>query len=146
MAALLNQFCGLRCPPASSSPLSKPAPSLSLSTGKKVSTVVSAYYALTSEQKERQKLKEVFEEAYERCRTAPMEGVAFTVEDFTAALDKYDFDSEIGTKVRAFCPSSFLLFCLEIESICGICCCFGEFGELWTQDEIMEWFVNVFRI
>ncbi|KAH7676362.1 small subunit ribosomal protein S1 protein [Dioscorea alata] len=98
MAALLNQFCGLRCPPASSSSLSKPAPSLF--TGKRVSTVVSAYYALTSEQKERLKLKEVFEEAYERCRTAPMEGVSFTVEDFTAALDKYDFDSEIGTKVK----------------------------------------------
>lgn len=44
-------------------------------------------------------LKEMFEEAYERCRTAPMEGLSFRVEDFHAALDKYDFDSEIGTKV-----------------------------------------------
>ncbi|KAK6160949.1 hypothetical protein DH2020_004330 [Rehmannia glutinosa] len=46
------------------------------------------------------KLKEMFEEAYERCRTAPLEGVAFTVDDFHAALDKYDFNSEIGTKVK----------------------------------------------
>uniref|UniRef100_A0A0V0I2D8 Small ribosomal subunit protein bS1c n=1 Tax=Solanum chacoense TaxID=4108 RepID=A0A0V0I2D8_SOLCH len=29
-----------------------------------------------------------------------MEGVAFTVEDFHSALEKYDFDSEIGTKVK----------------------------------------------
>lgn len=29
-----------------------------------------------------------------------MEGVSFTVEDFHAALDKYDFDSEIGAKVK----------------------------------------------
>lgn len=49
--------------------------------------------------KERQKLKQLFEEAYERCRTAPMEGVSFTLEDFHTALDKYDFNSEIGTTV-----------------------------------------------
>ncbi|CAN4094987.1 unnamed protein product [Withania somnifera] len=42
----------------------------------------------------------MFEEAYERCRTAPMEAVAFTVEEFHSALEKYDFDSEIGTKVK----------------------------------------------
>ncbi|KAJ8560476.1 hypothetical protein K7X08_022336 [Anisodus acutangulus] len=42
----------------------------------------------------------MFEEAYERCRIAPMKGVAFTVEDFYSALEKYDFDSEIGTKVK----------------------------------------------
>lgn len=49
--------------------------------------------------KERLKLKELFEEAYERCRNAPMEGVAFTVEDFHTAIEKYDFNSEVGTKV-----------------------------------------------
>ncbi|KAK6146253.1 hypothetical protein DH2020_020122 [Rehmannia glutinosa] len=57
--------------------------------------------ALTNAQtRERMKLKEVFEEAYENCRTAPMEGVAFTIDDFHAALDNYDFNSEIGTKVK----------------------------------------------
>jgi small subunit ribosomal protein S1 len=55
---------------------------------------------LSNETRERQKLKEIFEEAYERCRTAPMEGVSFTLEDFSAALEKYDFNSEIGTKVK----------------------------------------------
>jgi len=29
-----------------------------------------------------------------------MEGVSFTIEDFTAALDKYDFDSEVGGKIK----------------------------------------------
>lgn len=55
--------------------------------------------------REREKLKELFEDAYERCRTAPVEGVAFTIDDFHSALDKYDFDSEVGTKVKGtvFC-------------------------------------------
>lgn len=50
--------------------------------------------------KEREKLKELFDDAYERCRTAPMEGVSFTLDQFTQAIEKYDFESEIGTKVR----------------------------------------------
>lgn len=49
--------------------------------------------------RERQRLKEQFEAAYKRCCTAPMEGVSFTVEDFLGALDKYDFDTKVGTKV-----------------------------------------------
>ncbi|OAY73076.1 30S ribosomal protein S1, chloroplastic [Ananas comosus] len=113
MASLAQHFSGLRCPPLSSSPaLSKPSSSSSSSSSKRrsssssrvsttvVAAVVAGTYALTPAQKERQKLKELFEEAYERCRTAPMEGVSFTVEDFNAALDKYDFDAEIGSKVK----------------------------------------------
>lgn len=53
----------------------------------------------TAETRERARLKEMFEDAYERCRTAPMEGVAFNVEDFHTAIQEYDFNSEIGTKV-----------------------------------------------
>lgn len=57
--------------------------------------------AITSaNNKERAKLKELFDNAYERCRTAPMEGVSFTLDQFTEALEKYDFESEIGTKVK----------------------------------------------
>ncbi|CAL9136692.1 unnamed protein product [Musa textilis] len=105
MASFVNhQFAGLRCPPLSPSPLSKPSSAASSKAPARPSfcsaAVIAGTYALTSAQKERQKLKEVFEEAYDRCRTAPMEGVAFTVEDFHAALEKYDFDSEIGTKVK----------------------------------------------
>ncbi|RVW71609.1 30S ribosomal protein S1, chloroplastic [Vitis vinifera] len=39
----------------------------------------------------------------ERCRTAPTEGVSFSADDFYSALDKYDFNSEIGTKVKERC-------------------------------------------
>ncbi|QCD80108.1 30S ribosomal protein S1, chloroplastic [Vigna unguiculata] len=102
MASLALQFTALKCSPLSSSPLSKP----SLFTQhrhnqKRFSTSIVNSVALANAQnKERVKLKKLFEEAYERCRTAPMEGVSFTLEDFTAALDKYDFDSEVGSKVK----------------------------------------------
>lgn len=95
---------GLRPPPLFSSPLAKPSPSSKLPARRTTITgaasVGSAAVAITPAQKERKKLREVFEEAYSRCRDAPMEGVAFTVEDFHAALEKYDFNSEIGTKVK----------------------------------------------
>ncbi|WVZ10340.1 hypothetical protein V8G54_014870 [Vigna mungo] len=42
-----------------------------------------------------------------------MEGVSFTLEDFTAALDKYDFDSEVGSKVTL----AFLLLIILFDSI-----------------------------
>ncbi|URD81577.1 30S ribosomal protein S1 [Musa troglodytarum] len=96
---------GLRWPLVSSSPLSPPS-SAAVPSKPPVrrsychAAVVVGTYALTPAQKERQKLRELFEEASDRCRTAPMEGVAFTIDDFHAALDKYDFDSEIGAKVK----------------------------------------------
>lgn len=63
--------------------------------------ISAAAVAITNAQtRERMKLKEMFEDAYERCRTTPMEGVSFTIDDFNDALDKYDFNSEIGTKVK----------------------------------------------
>ncbi|KAJ6790567.1 putative 30S ribosomal protein S1, chloroplastic [Iris pallida] len=97
---------GLRPPPLSSSPLSKPSPSSKVPARRATATITaaasvgSAAVAITPEQKERKKLREVFEQAYDRCRDAPTEGVPFTVEDFLAALEKYDFNSEIGTKVK----------------------------------------------
>lgn len=60
--------------------------------------------------RERMKLKEMFEDAYEKCRTVPMEGVPFTIEDFHTALDKYDFNSEIGTRVFPSLSLSLALF------------------------------------
>lgn len=109
MAALApHRFAaGLRCPPLSFSPLSWPSsaavPSkLTARPSYCCAAVVAGTYALTPAQKEREKLRELFEEASERCRTNPMEGVGFTVEDFHASLDKYDFDSEIGAKVSIY--------------------------------------------
>lgn len=112
MASLAQQFTGLRCPPLSSSQLSrKPLFSSPARLTQKVSTVVSAVAISNAQTREREKLKELFEDAYERCRTAPVEGVAFTIDDFHSAIDKYDFDSEVGTKVRAlFSPSMALKF------------------------------------
>ncbi|WOL00273.1 30S ribosomal protein S1, chloroplastic-like [Canna indica] len=108
MAALAPHrfYTRLRCPPLSSSSLHC-RPSSAAVHSKPLSrrsyccaAVVAGTYALTPAQKEREKLRELFDEASERCRTAPMEGVSFTVEAFHAALDKYDFDYEIGEKVK----------------------------------------------
>lgn len=62
--------------------------------------VVCSIAIKNAQNKERAKLKKLFEEAYERCRTAPTEGVSFTLQQFTDALDKYDFNAEMGTKVK----------------------------------------------
>lgn len=112
MAALASQFSGLRCSPISSSTLSRPGSATGLALawpaigsslargGEIVSAArIGAPLALTPVQKEREALKKLFEEAYDRARIAPLEGVAFTLEDFHAAIEKYDFDSEIGSKV-----------------------------------------------
>ena len=98
MASLAQQYIGLRSSPLSSSRLSKPFSQHQIHK-RTVLPIVSSVAISNAQTRERLKLKELFEEAYERCRTAPMEGVSFTMEDFNAALDKYDFDSEIGTKV-----------------------------------------------
>ncbi|KAL5981604.1 ribosomal 40S subunit protein S1B [Asimina triloba] len=103
MASLAQQFAGLRCSPLSFSRLSKPLISFSSKPKRASSSFPSSVvcaYALTNEQRERQELKQMFEEAYERCVAAPMEGVPFTVEDFEAAIDKHDFQSEIGATVK----------------------------------------------
>ncbi|XP_017975185.1 PREDICTED: 30S ribosomal protein S1, chloroplastic [Theobroma cacao] len=99
MASLAQQFTGLRCPPLSSSGLSM-KPKQTQRVGAFASPIVSSVAISNAQTKGRLELKKMFEEAYERCRTAPMEGVSFTLEDFQNALEKYDFDSELGTKVK----------------------------------------------
>ncbi|XP_048440254.1 30S ribosomal protein S1, chloroplastic [Pyrus x bretschneideri] len=100
MASLAQQFTGLRCSPLSTSRLSKPSilPKQNKMPG--LLPIFSAAVISNAQTKERLKLKEIFEDAHERCRTAPMEGVSFTLDSFYNALEKYDFNSEIGTKVR----------------------------------------------
>lgn len=106
-AAMGQQFAtGLRCPPLSPSTLAKPA-TLRSRYGRLAPLVTCAVGVSNAQTREWQLMKEMFDDAYERCRTAPTDGVSFTLEDFHGALDKYDFDSDIGTKVLPF--SSFLL-------------------------------------
>ncbi|KAJ6902726.1 hypothetical protein NC651_020264 [Populus alba x Populus x berolinensis] len=101
MASLAQQFAGLRCPPISISRLTERAATFSKPKRAANFVVTAKAVAISNAQtKEREKLKQLFEEAYERCRTAPMEGVSFTVEDFHSALDAYDFNAEIGTRVK----------------------------------------------
>ena len=98
MSSLAQQFTGLRSPPLSSSRFSvKPKQTQKL--GSFASPIVSAVSVSNAQTKDRLELKKMFDEAYERCRTAPMEGVSFTLDDFQNALEKYDFNSELGTKV-----------------------------------------------
>ena len=115
MASLAQQIGGLKCPPF----LAGRKSSKFLSNSKSVlprrrSVITAASVIANAQTRERMKLKEMFEDAYERCRTAPMEGVSFTVQDFNDALEKYDFTSEIGAKVSI----QYLL-----HSICGFCGC-----------------------
>lgn len=102
MASFAQQLGVIKCPPI-------PIPRIGGSSKKIIQTypykkqlrvACQAAVVGNAQTRERQKLKEMFEDAYERCRTAPMEGVSFSIEDFHAALEKYDFDSEIGTKVK----------------------------------------------
>ncbi|KAK3187678.1 hypothetical protein Dsin_027239 [Dipteronia sinensis] len=111
MASLAQQFTGLRSPPLSHTRLStrKPISQTRVNSRKRVIVSAVTSNALASPQtRERHELKQLFEEAYERCRTAPMEGVSFTLEQFHAAVEKYDFNSEMGTKVKGtvFCTDA----------------------------------------
>lgn len=114
MASLAQQFTGLRCSPLSSSSRLSRRAAKNFPQNKSASvspTIVAAVAMSSGQTKERLELKKMFEDAYERCRTAPMEGVAFTVDDFAAAIEQYDFNSEIGTRV---CLISLLL---EFEKV-----------------------------
>ncbi|GKF19343.1 hypothetical protein Tco_0067981 [Tanacetum coccineum] len=98
-ASLAQQIGGLRYPTSSLFITKKQ----SFSTTQNVRRVIKGQAAnisviATPQTKERQKLKDLFEEAYERCRTSPYDGVAFTVADFHSAIEKFDYNSEIGSK------------------------------------------------
>ncbi|KAK7332645.1 hypothetical protein VNO80_29400 [Phaseolus coccineus] len=67
---------------------------------RRMAPVVCSVATEIAQKKERVRLKQLFEEAYERCRTAPTEGVSFTLQQFSDALEKYDYESEVGAKVK----------------------------------------------
>ncbi|CAA0829434.1 ribosomal protein S1 [Striga hermonthica] len=97
MAALAQQIGGFRCPPISTVERRRYSNVLP----KRRSVISAAAVAIANaETRERMNLKKMFEEASERCRMVPVEDVAFTVEDFQTAVDTYDFESEVGAKVK----------------------------------------------
>ncbi|KAK4405436.1 30S ribosomal protein S1, chloroplastic [Sesamum angolense] len=137
MASFAQQFGGLKCPPLNDDKFStskKNQNHYPPSLPKKTSVISATAVAIANAQtRERMKLKEMFEEAFERCRTAPMEGVAFTVEDFYAALDKYDFNSELGTRY-SFCWCFCLGFWHGISS-----------GVFWLMRSVTESFRAIWQ-
>ncbi|KAG0501647.1 hypothetical protein HPP92_001719 [Vanilla planifolia] len=113
MVTLANHFSGLRCVPLSFSQLSRHGATSVFEVRRRSSGLyptrvgeivcaarVADPVAITPAQKEREALKKLFEEAYERARLTPTAGVPFTLEDFHATVEKYDYDSEIGDKVK----------------------------------------------
>lgn len=78
---------------------SKPAFSTSSNRSHRRSSIAAAVTSEAQMVREREKLKDLFQEAYERCRNSPLDGVSFSIQDFHSAIEKYDFNSEIGTKV-----------------------------------------------
>lgn len=121
MTSLAQQIGGLRCPSLSTTNLTR-KPSFSninqQQSVKKIHIIKAASVISNAQTRERQKLKDLFEEAYERCRTAPYEGVAFTVEDFHSAIEKFDYTSEIGSKVIEIFVLSLCIY------IIYVCCLF----------------------
>ncbi|CAK8531505.1 unnamed protein product [Lathyrus sativus] len=94
MASLAQQLTGVKCTPLLWKPTQAPKQRRS-----GVLPIVCSIAISSKNNKERANLQQLFEEAYERCRTAPMEGISFTVDQFSAVVGNYDYDSEIGTKV-----------------------------------------------
>ncbi|KAK4380153.1 hypothetical protein RND71_002015 [Anisodus tanguticus] len=100
MASLTQQLVGLKCPPVSTTRLQSKKLLVNHQQKPRIVVAQAAAVVANAQTRERLKLKEMFEDAYDRCRTTPMDGVAFTIDDFHSALEKYDFDSEVGTKVK----------------------------------------------
>ncbi len=93
MASLAQHVAGLASPPLSGAPRRRPA------APTRPSALVCGTYALTKEERERERMCQLFDEASERCRTAPMEGVSFSPEDLDSAVESTDIDTDIGSLV-----------------------------------------------
>ncbi|AQL07040.1 30S ribosomal protein S1 [Zea mays] len=92
MASLAQHVAGLPCPPLSGASRRRPA-----AQRRPPSALVCGTYALTKDERERERMRQVFDDASERCRTAPMEGVAFSPDDLDTAVESTDIDTEIGS-------------------------------------------------
>lgn len=115
MASLAQHVAGLPCPPLSGASRRRPA-----AQRRPPSALVCGTYALTKEERERERMRQLFDDASERCRTAPMEGVAFSPEDLDTAVDSTDIDTEIGSLViPRFLPFTIVTarsLCVEANS------------------------------
>jgi small subunit ribosomal protein S1 len=98
MASLVQHVAGLACPPLSGASR-RPGASL------RPSALVCGTYVMSKDDKERERMRTLFDEASERCRTAPMEGIAFSPEDLESAVETTDVDTEIGSLVIPPHPS-----------------------------------------
>ncbi|KAJ4822905.1 ribosomal 40S subunit protein S1B [Turnera subulata] len=100
MASLAqHQFAVLRKLPYLSSSVKRASPPSKRTRPSRF--VVTAAVAIRNEKtRERERWKRLFEEASERCRLYPTEGVLFTYEEFMAALGKYDYNLEVGDTVK----------------------------------------------
>ncbi|KAF2938964.1 hypothetical protein DAI22_03g156400 [Oryza sativa Japonica Group] len=94
MASLAQHVAGLASPPLSGAPRRRPA------APTRPSALVCGTYALTKEERERERMCQLFDEASERCRTAPMEGVSFSPEDLDSAVESTDIDTDIGSLIK----------------------------------------------
>jgi small subunit ribosomal protein S1 len=95
MASLTQQLTGLKWTPLLCKPTTHPQ-----KQKRGVLPIVCSIAISSTQNKERSILNDLFEDAYERCRIAPLQGVPFTLDQFTETLDKFDYESEIGAKVK----------------------------------------------
>ena len=95
-AMALHHLSGFRSSPFfSSTPLQRLTPVLAVPIS-------------NAQTRERQKMKDLFKEARERCIRDPNDGVPFTVDDFHRALDERGVGTEVGCKVSCSIDSCFL--------------------------------------
>ncbi|KAF7145389.1 hypothetical protein RHSIM_Rhsim04G0243100 [Rhododendron simsii] len=135
MASLAQQLGGgLRCPPISTTRLSNKQKT------QKPNWVVRAVASPSvgisnAETRERQKLKQLFQEAYERCRKSPLEGVPFTLEDFSSRLENFDVFPEVGAMVSSHLSliiSTLTYMCIMCMYILAITICVK--GKVYNVD------------
>ncbi|KAF7054071.1 hypothetical protein CFC21_061827, partial [Triticum aestivum] len=93
MASLVQHVAGLACPPLSGASRRPGAPM-------RPSALVCGTYVLSKDEKERERMRTLFDEASERCRTAPMEGITFSPEDLESAVETTDIDTDIGSLIK----------------------------------------------
>lgn len=58
--------------------------------------------------KERERLREMFNDACERCLGEPTDGVGFSTDNFRAVIEKYGIEAEVGTTRVSSSPIFFV--------------------------------------